>query len=80
MRNLLIQRETLSPVHPQMGCAPGKNSARMLGLAVSLDRKQRYERMVERFYGNPGAANHLLLKTLCLSAMAPSNETDLLKV
>ena len=50
-----------------MGIQSMDNSARLLGLAQGLDRKQRYEKMVERVYGESDAANRLLLKTLCLS-------------
>ncbi len=68
MRNLLVQKETQTPPVDQMGIQHIDNTARLLGLAQGLDRKQRYEKMVESIYGEPDAANRLLLKTLCLSA------------
>ena len=69
MRNLLVQKETHAPLTHHMGIQSIDNSARLLGLAQGLDRKHRYEKMVERIYGEPDAANRLLLKTLCLSAI-----------
>ena len=67
MRNLLVKQETQSPLASEWGIQPLDHSGRLVGLALGLDRKNRYEKMVERIYGEPGAANHLLLKTLCLS-------------
>ena len=74
MRNLLVRQESLSPLAPQIGIHHDDNSARLLGIAQGLDRKQRYEKMVESIYGEPGAANRLLLKTLCVSAMDEQTE------
>lgn len=75
MRNLLVKQKTQSPLHHQLGIYSVEISARMLGLALGFDRKRRYEKMVKSVYGEPDAANRLLLKTLCLSAMDESNET-----
>ena len=68
MRNLLVQKEIQSPLAHQLGLQADEKS-RVLGLALGLDRKHRYEKMVERIYGESDAANRLLLKTLCLSAI-----------
>ncbi|GJL56604.1 MAG: hypothetical protein NPIRA02_37360 [Nitrospirales bacterium] len=73
MRNLLVEKTTQAPDTSYMGIQPIENSARLLGLAQGLDRKQRYEKMVESVYGEPDAANRLLLKTLCLSAIDESH-------
>ena len=72
MRNLLVKQETPSSLHQQLGIHPFENSAKMLGMAMGLDRKQRYEKMVESVYGETDAANRLLLKTLCISALDES--------
>ncbi len=69
MRNLLVPKETQSSLAHQLGIQSGENSRRSLGMALGLDRKHRYEKMVESIYGESDAANRLLLKTLCLSAM-----------
>ena len=69
MRNLLVQKETQSPLAHQLGMQSDEKSRRFLGMALGLDRKHRYEKMVERIYGESDAANRLLLKTLCLSAI-----------
>ncbi|WP_447970465.1 hypothetical protein [Nitrospira sp. M1] len=73
MRNLLVQKTTQAPSIHHMGIHAIDNTARLLGLAQGLDRKQRYEKMVESVYGEPDAANRLLLKTLCLSALDESH-------
>lgn len=72
MRNLLVKQETQSSMHQQLGIQTLENSAKMLGMAMGLDRKQRYEKMVESVYGEPDAANRLLLKSLCISALDES--------
>lgn len=74
MRNLLVKQQTQSALHHQLCIHPVENSARMLGLALGLDRKQRYEKMVESVYGELDAGNRLLLKTLCLSVIDEFNE------
>ncbi len=74
MRNLLIQKEAQTPVAHQLGMQSGVNSHRYLGMALGLDRKHRYEKMVESIYGESDAANRLLLKTLCLSVLDESTD------
>ena len=74
MRNLLVRQDNQSLFANQLGIRPVENSARMLGIALGLDRKQRYEKMVESIYGDPDAANRLLLKTLYLSVMDEPTE------
>ncbi|GJL64246.1 MAG: hypothetical protein NPIRA04_29000 [Nitrospirales bacterium] len=69
MRNLLVPKNSETSLASQMGFHPVDNTARLLGLAQGLDRKQRYEKMVESIYGEPEAANRLLLKTLCILAL-----------
>ncbi|GJL52352.1 MAG: hypothetical protein NPIRA01_35790 [Nitrospirales bacterium] len=73
MRNLLVFKNTEISLASQMGVHTLDNTARLLGLAQGLDRKQRYEKMVESIYGEPEAANRLLLKTLCILALDEPN-------
>ncbi|MGB0910336.1 MAG: hypothetical protein ACPGYT_08225 [Nitrospirales bacterium] len=75
MRNLLVQKEVQTPVAHQLGIESGVKSCRYLGMALGLDRRHRYEKMVESVYGEPDAANRLLLKTLYLSVLDEPTES-----
>ncbi len=75
MRNLLIKQGTISPESVQFGMRSPHHRGRLRAHFMELERQHRFQRMAERVYGVPGAADALLLKTLCLSqAMAFSQE------
>ncbi len=76
MQNLLVPKEIRPPLAQQLDSQSDENSNRFLTMALRLDRKDRYEKMVEQIYGKSDAANRLLLKTLCLSAFEESTDNQ----
>ncbi len=73
MRRLLVEKDMPASSLLQMGWQTPVYSNEMRERLLGLKRRYRYTKMVERIYGEPAAADRLLVKALYLSEMMDAN-------